>query len=97
MGIVKRLAEQHDARVQTALGMLLQEGYAEECEVHSDSYYVSDGSLFDDIVEKAKAEKLWKDEGVSEKEVAEIFRDAMLQVGGNDECGICANNRDRDD
>ena len=94
MGRAKDAQMENESKFQSALGLCLEIGAVEECEVHEGEYidtmeYLDPDELTAKIIgENPDALNLFKDQA----EMVECIRDAMASAG--EECGYCARNRE---
>ncbi|MEQ1667424.1 MAG: hypothetical protein ABL868_03120 [Sulfuriferula sp.] len=94
MGRAKNEQMEHDDCIQHALGLCIEIGAIEECDVHEGTYI--DSMEYSDP-EELTAKIIEENPDIlghfkNQNEMTDCVRDAMALAG--EECGSCAKNRD---
>lgn len=94
MGRAKNEQMKHEEQVQYAIGLCLEIGALEECDIHEGEYMDSTEYLdYDELTTKVLEESPDALEDFSSREeMTECIEEAMNSAG--EECGYCAKNRD---
>lgn len=82
MGISKKLLQERQELVRSAVQALVEAEYGEMCEKHDEEYiFTGQESDLEDAIEKASQSEEWS--GLGRKEIEEIFNEAANVFGVN--------------
>lgn len=89
MGRAKQWQMEQQEEVGRVVGMLVREGAITGCEIH-EGVYIDNW----DSEAAERVQEMLEQEGLSADDAEALVQSAMEEAG--EECGYCANNRERD-